>query len=100
VKDKLMLVLVVEFHVKLQHVGVFELAMAQNAHVSLQTEPGCHRFDVCRDAADPTLFFLYELYQNEAAVQSHLNAPHYAEMSTLTAGWITHKSVRRFVLSP
>jgi quinol monooxygenase YgiN len=38
--------------------------------------PGCRQFDVCRDPLDPALFFLYELYDDEAAIQAHLDSPH------------------------
>ena len=31
----------------------FAAAIAENARASLAIEPGCHRFDVCRDPADP-----------------------------------------------
>jgi hypothetical protein len=53
-------------------VQAFHQAIVDNARLSLKPKPGCHRFDVCRDPGDPTLFFLYELYDDEAAFQAHL----------------------------
>ncbi len=45
---------------------------------SLEKEPGCHHFDVCINPDDPHKFFLYELYEDEAAVKAHGETDHYA----------------------
>lgn len=87
--------LVVEFRIRPAHVDAFADAIVENARASRETEPGCRQFDVCRDPADPTLFFLYELYDDEAAVQAHLRAPHFLAMSAASADWVEHKTVRR-----
>ena len=89
--------LVVEFRIKAEHIAVFAVAMADNAAQSLAKEPGCAVFDVCRDPTDPSLFFLYELYTDEAAVQAHLQSPHFLQMNGATAAWVLHKRVRRLV---
>ena len=91
-----MLALVVEFRIKTAHVAAFEAAIIENARASRETEPGCRQFDVCRDPAQPSLFFLYELYDDEAAIQAHLRTPHYLEMDRTTAAWVESKTVRRF----
>ena len=90
-----MLVVVVEFRIVPAHVQAFHQAIVDNARLSLETEAGCHRFDVCRDPADPTAFFLYELYDDEAAFQAHLRTPHFLQMDAATAGWVDSKLVRR-----
>jgi (4S)-4-hydroxy-5-phosphonooxypentane-2,3-dione isomerase len=92
-----MLALVVEFHIKPAHVDAFDRAIVENARLSRETEPGCHQFDVCRDSADPKLFFLYELYDNDDAIQAHLRTPHYQAMNAATADWVASKSVRKLV---
>jgi len=89
-------VLVVEFRIAPAHVDAFAAAIADNARASRETEPGCRRFDVCRDRADPQSFFLYELYDDEAAVAAHLAAPHFVAMSEMTASWVEAKRVQRF----
>jgi autoinducer 2-degrading protein len=90
-----MLVVVVEFHILPAHVQAFQQAIVDNARQSVETEAGCHQFDVCRDPADPALFFLYELYDDEAAFQAHLRTPHFLQMDAATAGWVDSKSVRK-----
>jgi (4S)-4-hydroxy-5-phosphonooxypentane-2,3-dione isomerase len=92
-----MLALVVEFRIAAPHVDAFDAEISANARASRNTEPGCRQFDVCRDPADPTLFFLYELYDDAAAIQAHLRTPHYLRMDAATASWVQSKVVRRYV---
>ncbi len=92
-----MLALVVEFRIKPPFIAAFAEAIEANAQASLDTEPGCRLFDVCRDPADPALFFLYELYEDERALQAHLCTTHFTAMSLATTDWIENKLVRKFV---
>ena len=48
-----------------------------HARTSVEREAGCHRFDVHQELRDPTLFFLYEVYTDEAALQAHRDLEHY-----------------------
>ena len=91
-----MKVLAVEFRIQPARVDDFAAAIAANARASLADEPGCRQFDVCRDPADPCSFFLYELYDDDAAIDAHLAAPHFRAMDAATAGWVEHKTVRRY----
>ena len=92
-----MLALVVEFRIAAAHIAAFEREILENARASRETEPGCRQFDVCRDPADPAAFFLYELYDDEAAIQAHLRTAHYRHMDEVSAGWVESKMVRRLV---
>lgn len=92
-----MLALVVEFRIKPQYVDTFAQAIAENARASRDTEPGCRQFDICRDPDDAQLFFLYELYDDEAAIQAHLASAHFLGMDAASAGWVERKTVRRYV---
>ena len=86
---------VVEFRIKAEHAEAFATAIADNARASRDTEPGCRQFDVCRDPADPSVFFLYELYDDEAAFQAHLQTAHFAAMERSTASWVEAKTIRK-----
>jgi len=90
-----MLALIVEFHIRSEFVDDFAVAIEDNARASRETEPGCRQFDVCRDPADASLFFLYELYDDEAAIQAHLKSAHFLQMDQRTAGWAHSKVVRK-----
>jgi (4S)-4-hydroxy-5-phosphonooxypentane-2,3-dione isomerase len=91
-----MLAVVVEFRVHPAHAQAFHDAIVANAGQSLAREPGCRQFDVCVDPDDPTLCFLYELYDDEAAFRAHLQSTHFLEMNARTADWVTAKQVWRY----
>jgi quinol monooxygenase YgiN len=93
-----MLAVLVEFRIRSAMTQAFHAAIVANARQSVTDEPGCHRFDVCRDPADPSVFFLYELYDDEAAFAAHLRTPHFQQMNTATADWVEAKSVRQMHL--
>ena len=90
-----MLALVVEFRIKAAYIDAFDAAIRANARASLEREPGCRQFDVCRDPDDAALFFLYELYDDEAAIQAHLKSAHFLQMDQRTSGWVHSKVVRK-----
>ncbi len=90
-----MLALVVEFRIHESFIDAFAAAISDNARASRESEPGCRQFDVCRDPADPSLFFLYELYDDEDALDVHMRSPHFLAMDTATRDWVAAKAVRR-----
>ena len=53
-------------------------AIEVDALGSEQDEPGCVRFNVLQDDADENVYYFYEVYRNEVAVEAHRAAPHYA----------------------
>jgi autoinducer 2-degrading protein len=89
--------LIVEFLIRPEHVRPFEAAVTENAQVSRSTEPGCRQFDICRDPARPERFLLYELYDDEAAVQAHLHSAHFLAFNQATGNWVEQKTVRRYL---
>ncbi|AEY01410.1 hypothetical protein GU3_08270 [Oceanimonas sp. GK1] len=70
-------------------------AMLPNAEASVRDEPGCHTFDVLQDRADPELFWLYEIYQDEAALAAHKETPHYQASRAVVNELIAEQSVIR-----
>ena len=53
-------------------------AIEVDALGSEQDEPGCVRFNVLQDDADENVYYFYEVYRDEVAVEAHRAAPHYA----------------------
>ncbi|RZL99481.1 MAG: antibiotic biosynthesis monooxygenase [Variovorax sp.] len=90
--------LLVDFQIHADHAEAFAEAIARNARASLHEEPGCSRFDVCRDPGDPGAFFLYELYDDPDAIAAHLASPHFRDFDALTRDWVLRKTVRTQVL--
>lgn len=72
-----MFVLIVSLRVKPDKDKQFLAAIGTNAAASRRDEPGCQRFDVVRDNADPHHYLLYEMYDDETAFQAHREAPHF-----------------------
>lgn len=93
-----MFVVTVTFVIKPEHVADFAPAMLANARASLETEPGCRRFDVCRDPANPTVTFLYEIYDDKAAFDVHKSMPHFKAFDAQVAPWVADKQVKTWVL--
>ncbi len=87
--------LIVDFHIKPEHVRDFATAIQTNAMSALANEPGCLYFDVCRDPSDTALFFLYELYADEQAIEAHRKSSHFLAFSEQTQDWVLSKTVRR-----
>lgn len=44
-----------------------------------RAEPGNHRFDVLQDPSDENHFVIYEVFENEAAVDAHRQTEHYKQ---------------------
>src|SRR3546814_12235980 len=90
-------VLLVEFRIRPAFINEFESAILHNAAMSL-TEAGCRRFDVCRDPQDSALFFLYEIYDDQAAIDAHMQSPLYLTFNSSSQAWVEQKSVRQILL--
>ena len=88
--------LVVEFTIAREHILAFQQAIVLNAHLSRSVEPGCRQFDVCLDPNRSNVFFLYELYDDDAAITAHLASAHYQHMNETTQTWVEKKTVWRY----
>lgn len=74
-----MIALIVRLEVHPEHLDQFLAAIEENAARSFHDEPGCRYFDVTQDTTRPTHFMFYELYDDEAAIEAHRKAPHFAK---------------------
>lgn len=91
-------VVAVDLRVGGDSLAPFMALLAANARASLANEPGCRRFDICVDTADPTQLLLYEIYDDEAAFAAHLASEHYLRFDAETRHMLISKSVRRLTL--
>ena len=82
-----MYVIIAPIQIKEGHKEAFVEAMLDDARGSVDDEPGCHRFDVIQDGGDPNRIWLYEVYDDEAAFQAHLNAPHFSKWRDTVKDW-------------
>jgi autoinducer 2-degrading protein len=73
-----MLAIWVKVRVKPAERQRFLKAIEHDALGSEKDESGCLRFNVLQDAQDENVYYFYEVYKDEAALEAHRKAPHYA----------------------
>ena len=73
-----MIAIWVKVKVKPEGKDKFLKAIEVDALGSENDEPGCARFNVLQDAQDSNVYYFYEVYKDEAALEAHRAAPHYA----------------------
>ena len=89
-------VVAVTFEIVPGQMNAFLPLMRDNAAASVREEPGCRQFDVCSDSNQPDAVFLYEVYDNRAAFDAHLQSPHFRSFDAATASMIAHKVITTF----
>jgi quinol monooxygenase YgiN len=77
-KEKQVIVLVMQVHVKPSRRDEFLSLIDDVATCSERDEPGCLRFDVLQDDIDPDKFIFYDVYSDEVAKAAHRETAHYA----------------------
>lgn len=88
-----MLAIVVEFQVKPAGLDAFKTAVAAQARNSVENESGCTRFDVCYSRENPTECHLYELYDDQAAIDAHLATPYFEQFGKDVQDLLVSKKV-------
>ena len=90
-------ILLVEVSVKPERLADFLDLIKYDAEHSENDEPGCVRFDVLRDNDNPTRFFYYEVYKDEAARLAHRETPHFAKYAAESADMFSKDVIRNIV---
>ena len=93
-----MFVVTVIFQVKKGHIQKFAEAIQANAQFSMDKEPSCQRFDVCKDPDDTNSIFLYEVYESRESFSLHLETEHYKKFDALVSQWVESKAVKAWEL--
>ena len=57
-------------------------------------EPGCREFNITVLANNPNHVFLYEVYDNAAALDAHRQTEHFKKFQATTASMIADRNVR------
>jgi (4S)-4-hydroxy-5-phosphonooxypentane-2,3-dione isomerase len=68
-------------------------AIKENAANAVK-EPGCREFNVTVLASNPNHVFLYEVYDNEAALEAHRQTEHFKKYAAVTKNMVADRSVR------
>lgn len=86
-----MYIVSVTFVIKDEFAELFKEEMSRQARKCLAMEEGCLQFDVGRDPENPNRFFLYELYADQSAFDTHRQTDHFAEFGQLVKDWIAER---------
>ena len=73
-----MIALAVRYLCKPGEEEAVERALRTMAPLS-RAEPGCIAYQIHRDPDNPRVFFLYECWADQAALDAHAAAPHFKE---------------------
>jgi (4S)-4-hydroxy-5-phosphonooxypentane-2,3-dione isomerase len=73
-----MLAMLVKVRIKADQRQRFLDAIEVDALGSEKDEPGCVRFNVLQDSNDANVYYFYEVYRDQAAIEAHRAMPHYA----------------------
>jgi (4S)-4-hydroxy-5-phosphonooxypentane-2,3-dione isomerase len=76
----------------------FLAAIKENGAASVK-EPGCKRFDIININSDPNHFFLYEVYDNEAALKTHRETDHFKKYQATTGKMVAKREARQMTLT-
>lgn len=90
-----MFAVVVTLQVKDGQMPEFLPAMMENARASL-AEPACQRFDVCTDPDRPNEVFLYEIYDDAAGFDAHLQTSHFKTFDAFAGPLLSAKELRTY----
>ena len=71
----------------------FMEAIKKNGAASVK-EPGCRTFNIHVSAKEPNHVFLYEVYDNAAALDAHRQTPHFKEYAATTKDMVTKRDAR------
>ena len=74
--------------VKKANLAAFNRQFKKHAANCVKNEPGCLAFEVCAETQDPTKVFLYEVYVDQAALDSHAASAHLAKHLAIIGPWL------------
>ena len=85
----------VDLDIAPEHMAKFLEAIKDNGANSVK-EPGCREFNIQVLASNPNHVFLYEVYDNEAALTAHRETAHYKkyQATVAAANMVTGRNVR------
>ncbi|MHA1567119.1 MAG: putative quinol monooxygenase, partial [Alphaproteobacteria bacterium] len=93
------LIIWVVFDIKPGAFAAFQEATVPNARAAVRDEPGCRQFDIllAEDGSEEQIA-LYEIYDDQAAFEAHLQTPHFAEFKAAIPDLISGQNVTRYLL--
>jgi autoinducer 2-degrading protein len=88
-------VLAVNLRIKADKVEPFMAAVQENGKAARETERGCRSFEILVDPKDRLNVMLYEVYDSEAAFETHQQTAHFKKYLEQAVPWLESRE-RRF----
>lgn len=89
-----MLVVTVWLDIRPGRMGEFLPLIRGSRERSLADEPGCRRFDICLDPKEPDRCFLFEIYDDEAALEAHCETADFKLFMSESSALVVRREVR------
>jgi (4S)-4-hydroxy-5-phosphonooxypentane-2,3-dione isomerase len=83
----------VDLDIKPEDTEKYLAALRENGAESVK-EPGCREFNIHTQANNPNHVFIYEVYDNAAALEAHRTTDHYKKYAAATANMVAKRDVR------
>jgi quinol monooxygenase YgiN len=71
-------------------------ALLQELAVPSREEPGCRFYQPCRDPENPRVFFIFEIYDDVAALDAHAESEHFQRIAAGEAFSLLESRERTF----
>jgi autoinducer 2-degrading protein len=68
-------------------------AIKEVGTATIKTEPGCSEFDITVSQKDPNHLFIFEVYDNSAAFDTHLKTDHYRKYAATAKDIVAKREV-------
>ena len=66
-------------------------ALKENGAAAIQTEPGCREFNITISQTDPNHVFIFEVYDNAAALDAHRQTDHFKKYAATTKDMVAKR---------
>ena len=93
------IVLHVELTLHPQHREAYLARALQHRDNVRKNEPACQRFEVSVEEDNPNLIRLYEVYEDEAAVEHHMQTPYMNAYREETAPMIANRKLTHAIMA-
>lgn len=87
-----------ELEIKPEQMRAFLLRLARHRTTCLETEEGCLRFDLLLPKKLENRVTLYEVYETEAAFDTHRVTPHFLAFRKDVEGMVISRKLNEFTL--
>jgi (4S)-4-hydroxy-5-phosphonooxypentane-2,3-dione isomerase len=86
-------VVIVKWLVKADHLDAFLETIRWHIDSTRKNEPGCLRFDLCQEEDNPRAFWLYEVYQDDAALAAHAQSASLPKLRENIPLWVEERTL-------